>query len=86
MDRPHIEPERHEFAAAGCTYDQFAYRFGMTRSGAFAWMKRHGYEPVFENATDIDLSPRSIDLAYCALAASILGNIGVGKALRRVAR
>lgn len=82
---PPNQLERHAFAAAGCSVNQFADHFQVGYSTARDWMRSHNYDSIKERE-DNDVSPRSIEGAYYALAASILLDWTSKQSLREIAQ
>jgi hypothetical protein len=79
------EAARHEFAAAGCTFEEFSRKFGVRIKTAHEWMREHGYQPSSSESAEIDISPRTIECAYYALMIAILTDLNAKQALRRMA-
>ena len=86
MRPTHDEPERHKFAKAGCSYEEFADRFGLSNSGAKMWMTKNGYRQVKRESDGREcLDPPSEKHAYYALYLAIIKELTIPKALKKIA-
>ena len=78
--------ERCEFARNGCSYAEFAEKFGMTEKAAYSWMVNHGFkaDKVRKKKEESIYGPRDMVHAYYSLMAAILTDMTPEEAMRAV--